>query len=181
MRDFLNKRKQRVVLNGQFFIWTNVNAGVPQGSILSPLLFLISINDLREGISSNAKLFADDTSLFSAVHDIQTSANNLNKDLERISKWFIQWKMNFNPDSTKQPQEVTSVENQKMVNCFINVTWTSSQKHLGIILDTQLKFDDHLKMVLGKIIKLYDFFVNCKISYQELHLSQYIKLLSDPS
>ena len=102
MRDFLNKRKQRVVLNGQFFIWTNVNAGVPQGSILGPLLFLISINDLREGISSNAKLFADDTSLFSAVHDIQTSANNLNKDLERISKWVTQW----NPDSTKQPQEV---------------------------------------------------------------------------
>ena len=106
LRDFLNERKQRVILNGQFSTWKNVSAGVPQGSILGPLLFLIYINDLTEGLSTNAKLFADDTSLFSVIHDIQTSANNLNKDLERISNWATQWKMNFNPDTTKQAQEV---------------------------------------------------------------------------
>ena len=69
-------------------------------------MFLIYINDLTEGLSSNAKLFADDTSLFSVTHGIQTSANNLNKDLERTSKWATQWKMDFNPDTTKQAQEV---------------------------------------------------------------------------
>ena len=106
LRDFLNERKQRVILNGQFSTWKNVSAGVPQGSILGPLLFLIYINDLTEGLSTNAKLFADDTSLFSVIHDIQTSANNLNKDLERISNWATQWKNNFNPDTTKQAQEV---------------------------------------------------------------------------
>ena len=84
LRDFLNERKQRVILNGQFSTWKNVSAGVPQGSILGPLLFLIYINDLTEGLSTNAKLFADDTSLFSVIHDTQTSANNLNKDLEVI-------------------------------------------------------------------------------------------------
>ena len=84
LRNFLHDRKQRVVLNGQFSTWKSVNAGVPQGSILGPL-FLIYINDLTESLSSNAKLFADDTSLFSVIYDIQTSANNLNKDLERIS------------------------------------------------------------------------------------------------
>ena len=104
--DFLNERKQRVILNGQFSTWKNVSTGVPQGSILGPLLFLIYINDMTEGLSTNAKLFADDTSLFSVIHDIQTSANNLNKDLERISNWATQWKMNFNPDTTKQAQEV---------------------------------------------------------------------------
>ena len=102
MRDFLNERKQRVILNEQFSTVKNVSAGVPQGSILGPLLFLIYINDLTEGISSNA----DDASLFSVTHDIQTSANNHNKDLERISNWATQWKMNFNPDTTKQAQEV---------------------------------------------------------------------------
>ena len=76
------------------------------GSILGRLLFLIYINDLTEGLSSNARLFADDTSLFSVIRDIQISANNLNKDLERISKRATQWKMNFNPDTTKQAQEV---------------------------------------------------------------------------
>ena len=87
LRDFLNERKQQVVLNGQFSTWENVNAGVLQGSIFGPSLFLIYINDLTEGLSSNAKLFADKMSLFSVMHDIQPSTNNLNKDLEKISKW----------------------------------------------------------------------------------------------
>ena len=159
LRDFLNERKQPVVLDGQFSTWKHISAGVPQGSILGPLLFLIYINDLTEGLSTNAKLFADDTSLFSVIHDIQTSANNLNKDLERISNWATQWKMNFNPDTTKQAQEVIfSRKVKKTVHpplLFNNasVTRTSSQKHLGIILDNQLKFDDHIKMVFRKISK----------------------------
>ena len=65
LRDFLNERKQRVILNGQFSTWKNVSAGVLQGSILGPLLFLIYINDQTEGLSINAKFFADDTTLFS--------------------------------------------------------------------------------------------------------------------
>ena len=75
LSDFLKGRKQRVILNGQVSSLTVVNAGVPQGSILGPLLFLIFSNDLADGLSSNAKLFADDTSLFSVVHDVDTSAN----------------------------------------------------------------------------------------------------------
>ena len=58
LRDFLNETKQRVILNGQCSTWKNVTAGVPQGSILVPLLFSIYINDLTEGLSTNAKLFA---------------------------------------------------------------------------------------------------------------------------
>ena len=84
MRDFLSERRQRVVLNGQASTWTNIIAGVPQGSILGPLLFLIYINDLSEGLSTNAKIFVDNTSLFSVIHDSQTSENVLNKDLEMI-------------------------------------------------------------------------------------------------
>ena len=67
---------------------------------------MIYIYDLIEGLSSNAKLFVDDTSSFFVIHDIQTSANNLKKDLEKINKWATQLKMNFNSDITKQAQEV---------------------------------------------------------------------------
>ena len=84
LQDFLRNRKQRVVLNGQCSSWADVNAGVPQGSILGPLLFLIYINDLPDGLKSECKLFADDTSLFSVANDINTSASDLNKDLEKI-------------------------------------------------------------------------------------------------
>ena len=82
---FLYCCKQRVVLNGQNLFWENVNAGVSQGSILGPLLFLIYINDLSNGVFSNCKLFADDASLFSGVNDIQSSAANLRNDLTVIS------------------------------------------------------------------------------------------------
>ena len=78
--------KQRVVLNGHFSAWKNVNAGVPQSSILGPLLLLIYTNDLTEGLLCNAKLFADDMPLFSVIHGTQTSPNNLDKDFERISR-----------------------------------------------------------------------------------------------
>ena len=88
LSDFLKDRKQRVILNGQLSSWTSVNAGVPQGSILGPLLFLIYINDLADGLSS--KLLADDTSLFSVIHDVDTSANELNNDLYQINKWAFQ-------------------------------------------------------------------------------------------
>ena len=98
LRDFLSEKRQRVVLNGQTSTWTNVTTGVPQGSILGSLLFLIYINDLSEGFSTNAKLFADDTSLFSVIYNSQTSANVLNKNLKIIHNWAFQWKMNVNPD-----------------------------------------------------------------------------------
>ena len=102
LQDFLMERKQRAVLNGQVSTWENINTGVvPQGSTLGPLLFLIYINDLTEGLTTNAKLFADDTSLFSVVHDTQTSANDFNKDLEIINNWAYQWKINLNPDPNK--------------------------------------------------------------------------------
>ena len=83
--DFLYQRKKRVGLNGQHSSWTNVQAGVPQESILGPLFFLIYINDLSDDLNSNPKLFADDNSLFSVVQNINSTANDLNGDLINIS------------------------------------------------------------------------------------------------
>ena len=83
--SFLNNRKQRVVLNGHVSVWASVNAGVPQGSILGPLSFLIYLNDLSYNLSSTVKLLAHDTSLFSVTHDISVSAGELNEDSNKIS------------------------------------------------------------------------------------------------
>ena len=99
LHDILVNRKQRVVLNGQVSSWANVKVGVPQGSILGPLLFLIYISDLPKGLSSKTKLFADDTSLFSVIHDSSTTRNDLNDDLVKIDNCAYQWKMSFNPQS----------------------------------------------------------------------------------
>ena len=69
-------------------------------------MFLIYINDLSDGFKSECKLLTDDTSQFSVVHDINTSAGDLNEDLEKIGNWTFKWKMNFNPDPNKQAQEI---------------------------------------------------------------------------
>ena len=81
MQDYLRSRQQRVVLNGQTSSWEKVLAGVPQGFVLGPLLFLICVNDIHEGIKSLCKTFADDTSFFSIVKKDELFQNNLNSDL----------------------------------------------------------------------------------------------------
>ena len=102
LRDFLRNRKQRVLLNGKVFDWSDVNTGVPQGFIHDPLLFLIYVNNLSEGLSSNAKLFADNMSLFSVIHDSNTSALEPNSDLAKINRWAFQRKNEFQPRSKKR-------------------------------------------------------------------------------
>ena len=85
--NYLSNRKQRVILPGAVSEWTDIKAGVPQGSILGPLLFLIYINDIVHDIGFNFRLFAGDTSLFIIVDNPLTAARNLNADLEKISRW----------------------------------------------------------------------------------------------
>ena len=146
LQSFLQNRHQRVLLNGQCSSWAPVFAGVPQGSVLGPLFFLIYINDLTKAISSTNKLFADDTSIFSIVNDIDVSEHELNSDLRKISMWAYQWKMSFNPDVSKQAQEVIfSERTQKLFHptvLFNNIPVRHSivQKHSGVYLDEKLNF-----------------------------------------
>ena len=91
LTGYLDKRKQRVLLNGCESHWAIVESGVPQGSVLGPLLYLIYINDLEKGIN----FFADDTSLFSIVTDSTLTASELNHDLKLIEQWASLWQMSW--------------------------------------------------------------------------------------
>ena len=159
--NYLENREQRVVLNGQTSEWKKINSGVPQGSVLGPLLFLIYINDLPDGLTPMCKNFADDTSLFSKVLDVNESAKTLNIDLEKINQWAFQWKMQFNPDPNKQANEV--IFSRKMNNNLSyppvkfngnNITKCSDQKHLGVVLDSKLDFNTHIDQKIKKCNKL---------------------------
>ena len=124
---------------------------VLQGSILGRSLFLIYIDDLSGELSSKAKLFVDDTSLFFVTHDITTSANKLNNDLKIISDWVFHWKMRFNPDISKQTQKgifsgkLKNVTHPPLFYNNVNVSSCKSQKHLGILLDSKLTLKSNAK------------------------------------
>ena len=106
LTNYLHERYQRVLLNGETSSWELYKSGVPQRSVLGPLLFLIYINDLPDNLKSNCKIFADDISLFYNVFDKHVSRETLNKDLELINNWAFQRKMQFNPDQNKKVQEI---------------------------------------------------------------------------
>ena len=89
--SYLHNRKQRVMINGSYSDYASIESGVPQGSVLGPLLFLVYINDLEKNIKSNVKFFADDTMLYSVVKDPLITAADLNHDLDTINKWAHQW------------------------------------------------------------------------------------------
>ena len=98
--SYLSGRKQRVVFNGKFSKWVEVLAGVPQGSILGPLLFLIFINDIVKHIGGSIRLFADDISLYIIVDLPEDAARILNADLQTISQWWNAWLVTFNASKT---------------------------------------------------------------------------------
>ena len=96
------KGNRVLLLNGQVSSWAGANTGVPHGFILGLLLFLVLLISQLNSLSSNTKIFADDTSLFLVMHN----TNELNNDLYTISCWTFQCKTNINPDRRRQDQEI---------------------------------------------------------------------------
>jgi len=154
--SFLSDRKQRVVMDGKLSNWADTEAGVPQGSILGPILFLVYINDLIECVDSQIRIFADDTFLFRVVNSNENSTTKLNEDLEKVKQWAHKWKMVFNPDITKQAVEVifsrkqTPSQFDPLVFNGIPVKQVEETKHLGMILDSKLNFKKHILDKLAK-------------------------------
>ena len=127
---------------------------------LGPLLFLIYINDIVVGMKSDARIFADDTSLFKVVHCPNTAFQDLNHDLNLIQNWAYQWKMVFNPDPSKPPVEMIFSRKTKpphhpvLLFNGVPLERVTEHKHLGVILDIKLKFEKHINEICNKASKL---------------------------
>ena len=100
-QNYLYGREQRVAINGSNSNWLSIRAGVPQGSILGPLLFKFFINDIVNEINAEIKLFADDTSLYLIVDNPSDTAFLLNQDLNEIQRWSEKWLVKFNLNKTE--------------------------------------------------------------------------------
>ena len=176
LESYLSNRKQRVVLNGVDSPWEEIQSGVPQGSVLGPLMFLIYINDLTDNISANIKLFADDSSLFIKVRDIHLAQETLTNDLDKITCWAKKWRMKFNPEISKQAIEVIFTsryskgkgDHPLLTFNDIPVARQDSTKHIGMILDEKLSFNQHIIEKIEKakkglsLMKFLSTFINRK-------------------
>ena len=97
LTNYLKDRLQRVVINGANSDWIKILAGVPQGSILGPLLFLIYVNDITLDIHSDIYLYADDTILMKILSDPIVDIQTINSDLDTLNYWAQQWAVSFSP------------------------------------------------------------------------------------
>merc|ERR1711911_503815 len=153
IEDWLNNRQQRVVINGASSDWQNVTSGVPQGSVLGPLLFIIYINDLDLGLTSKINKFADDTKI--GINAGNNSAViELQRDLEKIGEWSERWLMPFNVDKCKvmhigyrNPNAEYKLLGKKIESC-------SQEKDLGVTICKDLQFSKHCIDVEKKAQKL---------------------------
>ena len=151
IKAFLANRKQVVVVNGTSSQPANVTSGVPQGTVLGPLLFLIYINDIAKEIASDIRLFADDSILYRQVLTMEDHII-LQRDLHRLEEWARTWKMKFNVKKCA----VMSITNKRKPSTYNylldneNIPRVRSHDYLGIKVTDDLKWNLHYDHILKK-------------------------------
>jgi hypothetical protein len=153
LENYLQDRKIRVTINGQCSGWRDTNAGVPQGSILGPLLFLVFINDITTNIESEIHLFADDTSLMDIIDDHIASYSKLNRDLVRLSTWASNWLVTFNAAKTvylKVSRKTNPHPKPTLLLDGVTIIEVQTHKHLGLTFNNTLTWSDHIANLVSK-------------------------------
>ena len=161
--DYLSGRYQSVVIRGETSTQQCVPQGVPQGSVLGPLLFLVFINDIIENIDSDIKLFADDTSMSLGMENTATRTFVLQADLDKIDTWAKAWKVKFNESKT----ELLNVFRGNAASHILTFSGSilhqfRQHKHLGVILQDNCKWGDHINSIATKARLL----INCLRSFK---------------
>ena len=156
IKDWLSNRKQRVVINGVSSPWLSVKSGVPQGSVLGPVLFLIYVNDLDDGLTCKVSKFADDTKISSKVITTQDKAA-LQSDLDRLTFWANKWQMKFNLSKCKV-LHIGSNNDQVQYEMNGHVLETvKKEKDLGVTISNDLKPGKHCSEVVKTANRLVGF------------------------
>ena len=142
IEEWLKNRKQRVVIAGEASYWKNVTSGVPQGSVLGPLLFVIYINDIDIGLLCKISKFADDTKIGNRAN-IKAQRDNIQNDLDRLAKWADTWQMTFNASKCKvmhlgngNPRDEYKINGEPL-------QVVESEKDLGVVISSDMKTTKH--------------------------------------
>ena len=154
IKCFLENRKQRVIVNGEKSVYRDVSSGVPQGSVLGPVLFVLFINDLEEALTCGSELYlyADDTKLY---RDIKSEHDRelLQQDIYNMYDWSQKWLLRFHPDKCV----VMNVGNNnlpqkkyKLSNELPYMKSSDCEKDIGVYIDSRLTFEKHMNEKINK-------------------------------
>ena len=149
--DFLTNRTQQVVLNNINSCSINVLSGVPQGSVLGPLLFLLYINDLPFIVSSHVKLYADDTLICRIINSAE-DITILERDLNTLSEWANKWLMSFNPSKCVHltiTHKTNPLKSSYSI-CGSVIQQSNSAKYLGVTITSNLSWSEHINNITNK-------------------------------
>ena len=147
--QWLTDRRQRVVVDGEVSSWKSVLSGVPQGSVLGPILFWVYINDLEEGVTGKILKFADDTKLFRKVKEIGDK-QNLQDDIDKLVKWSEKWQMLFNFGKCKclHTGPGNTGMNYEMGGTILSKT--VKEKDLGVTMNANMKVSEQCRIEASK-------------------------------
>ena len=173
VKSYLSGRKQRVVINGKQSTVLELKAGVPQGSILGPLFFLIFINDIVNDIGCRIKLFADDTSLYIIIEHPDAAAQILNEDLEKVRNWSKTWLVSFNPQKTETlliSRKTNQTYHPPLYFDGIPIQEVTNHKHLGLIFNNTCHWGQHIDYIIDKAYKKLNILRSLKFDLDRLTL-----------
>ena len=175
MEDFLVDREMRVIIKDKKSPWCKVNSGVPQGSVLAPIMFAIYVNDIDEGVNSYMSLFADDAKILRKVQN-EEDCSLLQRDLDKIWEWSQKWEMEFNVKKCsvmefgKSKHRIT--RDYKMGNDVIKRSM--SEKDLGIIVSDNLSPEKHINKIVGET---YNLLRNIRVAFTYMDEDMVRKLI----
>lgn len=174
IESYLSSRKQKVFVSGVLSNEKNINAGVPQGSVLGPLLFLIYINDIADELSGKARLYADDTSLSYSSSDLAEIEVVLNNDLKKLKEWATKWLVSFNPVKT-EVMLISNIFHDYDLQLFYDDEQLNSvdiHKHLGVYLSANNKWTKHIDSIIDSASKQVSYLRKLKYKLSKNTLSK---------
>lgn len=175
MRDYLQGRQMRTMIRNKFSTWKRVTSGVPQGAVLAPIMFLVYINDMGEGINSYMNMFADDAKMMRHIKSEQ-NCRELQRDLDKIKQWSEKWKLDFNTKKCHVIEMGTSKNRPhwqyKLGDDIIEKS--KKEKDLGIIINEDLSPESHINKIVGETYGLLN---RIKIAFNYLDAEMLAKII----
>ena len=172
-RSFLSSRTQKVRVGAEMSSEAPVVSGIPQGSILGPILFTAFINDMPDSLESSCYILADDTKIFNDAHKKRT----IQEDIYKLQQWSETWDLHFNVSKchvmhmgTNNPKNEYFMKISESVQ---KIEWCEEEKDLGVTFDPKLKFDTHIHRIVAKANKMLGII---KRSFMSLNKDCFMKL-----